>query len=500
MKQRSAGILLPVFSLPSPYGIGDVGPELIKFADFLARAGQRYWQILPLNPTSKEKDHSPYNSISSMAGNPLFISPDLLREKGLLDESDIAACLLPAVAEADYENAECIKNDLLNKAYERFRTMPHAKDKQEFGNFCDKEVHWLDDFALFVVIKRHLEEKEWSEWPDAYKKRDTATLATFSREHDDELKKIKWQQFIIAQQWRDARQYCNKQSVQIFGDLSFYVSYDSADVWAHPELFCLDEHGAMTGIAGVPPDYFSKTGQLWNMPTYNWGAMTKDGYKWWLARLRKNLERFDLVRLDHFRAFEAYWQSPAGAKNAVEGEWLDGPRTEFFDAVSAELGGLPFVAEDLGDNMEDVYALREKLQLPGMKVLQFAWGENSPTSVDVPHNHPANCIVYTGTHDNNTTLGWYQEETKPEDRSRLEAYTGREVNETNINDVMWRVAYASVADTAILPMQDILQLGADSRINTPGTEMGNWRWRMQPGAVTASLAAKMFELTKIYNR
>ncbi len=351
-----------------------------------------------------------------------------------------------------------------------------------------------------MAIKRHFGEKTWNEWPDEFRKRNKQALQTFASEHATELDKVKWQQFIIAQQWRDARKYCNDKGVKIFGDLSFYVSYDSADVWAHPELFCLDETGAMTGIAGVPPDYFSESGQLWNMPTYNWGAIKKSGYKWWLERLRKNLERFDLVRLDHFRAFEAYWQSPAGVETAVEGQWLKGPSTDFFDVVRKEFGGLPFVAEDLGDNMDDVYALREQLQLPGMKVLQFAWGGNSATSVDAPHNHVKNCIVYTGTHDNNTTRGWYTEETKVDDRERLNAYTGRNVSADNVHEVLWQLAYASVAGTAILPLQDILGLGSGSRINTPGSERGNWRWRLQPKLLTNKVEDRIRRFVQLYNR
>jgi len=497
MKQRSAGILLPVFSLPSPYGIGDVGPEMEKFADFLSRCGQRYWQMLPINPTSMEKDNSPYNSTSSMAGNSLFISPDLLVKKGWLDADQLAGYYAPFTDAVDYQSAIHIKSEILALAYERFKSMGPDNG---FKMFCSNEAYWLNDFALYVAIKRHFGEKVWSEWPKDFKKRNQTVLQDFAKTCKDEITEIMWQQYVIADQWEAARRYCNSKGIKIFGDLSFYVSYDSADVWAHSDLFCLDTEGDMTGIAGVPPDYFSETGQLWNMPTYNWGAMKADGYKWWMDRLRKNLERYDVVRLDHFRAFEAYWQSPPGSENAINGEWLKGPRTDFFDVVKKTFNDLPFVAEDLGDNMPDVYALREKLQLPGMKVLQFAWGAHMATCVDIPHNYPKKCIVYTGTHDNNTTRGWFQQETKVEDRARIASYIGRAVNEDNINEVMWRMAYSSVADIAILPMQDILNLGADSRINTPGTESGNWRWRMSADAITTTIEDRIRSFVQIYNR
>ncbi|MBS1585956.1 MAG: malto-oligosyltrehalose synthase [Bacteroidetes bacterium] len=496
---RSAGILMPIFSLESEFGVGDFGPGLRKFADFLHAAGQTYWQLLPLTPVNKESAYSPYNSVSSMAGNILYISPEQLVADGLLDERRLKEFHLPYHKHVDYALAKKNKRAICDLAYENFCKNDETRLAYTFKEFCRTEAHWLDDYALFVLLKEEFEGKQWNEWPELYKKRDEHTLSQYQAKNDAAINKVKWVQFIIADQWRKARQYCNNKGIKVFGDLPFYLSYDSVDVWAHPEMFCLDEAGNMSGIAGVPPDYFSKTGQLWNMPTYNWKVMKQNNYEWWLRRLRKNLELFDVLRLDHFRAFEAYWQVPAGEETAVNGEWLKGPGMDFFNTVKKHLG-LPFIAEDLGDHMDDVYRLREETGLPGMKVLQFAWGENSPVSVDIPHNYPLNCIVYTGTHDNNTSLGWYKEEMKPQDGKRLERYTGAAIKEKNVCLVLSRLAYASVARIAILPMQDILQLDSENRINTPGTAQHNWRWRMRKGALTTAVRKELAGLARRYNR
>jgi malto-oligosyltrehalose synthase/4-alpha-glucanotransferase len=497
--RRSAGVLMPVFSLESKFGVGDFGPGLRSFADFLHRAGQTYWQLLPLTPVNKESAYSPYNSVSSMAGNILYVSPDQLVADGLLEENQLKDFYLPQQGHVDYTSVKKNKRAICEIAYDNFCKEDNAKLRYTFKEFCYSEAHWLNDYALFVLLKEEFEGKQWNEWPELYKKRDENTLIQYRTKNRATIDKVKWVQFIIADQWRKARQYCNNKGIKVFGDLPFYLSYDSVDVWAHPEMFCLDESGNMSGIAGVPPDYFSKTGQLWNMPTYNWAVMKENSYKWWLRRLKKNLELFDVLRLDHFRAFEAYWQVPAGEMTAVNGEWLKGPGMDFFDAVKKELG-LPFIAEDLGDHMDDVYRLREEIGLPGMKVLQFAWGENSSVSVDAPHNYSPNCVAYTGTHDNNTGLGWYREELNSQDRKRLERYTGTTVNGKNVCPVLSSLAYGSVARLAILPIQDILQLDSSSRINTPGTAKHNWRWRMPEGALTQDLEKELATLAHRYNR
>ncbi len=497
---RGAGILLAVSSLPSAFGIGDLGPEAKKFVDFLARSKQKYWQILPLNPTEAGAGHSPYSSFSSMGGNPLLISPELLVEEGLLDAEQLQEYRLPAGAITDYARAEQLRNLLLQQAYERFVSGGFSCLQSGFRQFCEAESAWLDDMALYRVLKRHQGDRPWNEWEQAYKMRQTSALESFRSEHQQELDQVKWLQFIFLRQWKALRAYANAQGIQLFGDMPFYVSYDSVDVWAHPELFCLDKDGNMTGMAGVPPDYFSEDGQLWGMPTFNWNKVKEQDYAWWVLRLRKNLELFDLLRIDHFRALQDYWQVPAGETTARNGEWLPGPRKEFFDVVERALGHLPFVAEDLGDKMEAVYALRDQVGLPGMKVLQFAWGDNMPESVDIPHNYKHNTIVYTGTHDNNTTIGWYKEETNKADHRRMHHYLGLKVRKKNIHEILARVAYASVARIAILPMQDILGLDQTTRMNTPGTVNNNWLWRLQPGEASKKLEAMLRDWVETFNR
>lgn len=498
-QRRSAGILMPLFSLESSFGIGDFGPGLKAFADFLHDSGQTYWQLLPLTPVNRESAYSPYNSVSTLAGNILFVSPELLVKEGLIEEEELNDYYLPQTKHVDYVRCKQTKRAICDIAYYNFCKGDHPKLKYGFKEFCKREADWLEDYSLYTLLREEFGGMPWNEWPEAYMKRDEQTLKQYRIQNEEHITKVKWVQFIIAEQWKNARRYCNNKGIKIFGDLPFYVSYDSVDVWAHPEMFCLDESGNMSGIAGVPPDYFSKTGQLWNMPTYDWTAMKKNNYSWWLRRLQKNLEMFDVLRLDHFRAFEAYWQVPAGSETAISGEWLKGPGMDFFDVVKEALG-LPFIAEDLGDNMDDVYLLREEVGLPGMKVLQFAWGENAPVSVDAPHNYPINCVVYTGTHDNNTSLGWFVEEASPEDKKRLERYTELLISEKNISKVLSRFAYASVAQIAIVPIQDALGLDGKNRINTPSTAKHNWLWRMPPGMLTPSVKKKLAALVRRCNR
>ena len=496
--RRAAGILTAISSLSSAYGIGGFGAEAKAYADFLHRSYQKYWQLLPLNPTTPGMGHSPYSSISSMAGNTLLIDPDTLMANGLLSYEDVASRAQPETGIADYHTAERIKNELFNVAYNNYK---HSdKSKNDFENFCKNEAYWLHDYALYVVIKEQEYHKPWFQWTDKYKYRDGEALNSFADQYTQALDKVKWLQFIFIMQWRESRGYCNSLNIKLFGDLPFYVSYDSADVWANPHLFCLDETGNMTGVAGVPPDYFSADGQLWGMPTFNWAELKKSKYEWWIKRLRKNLELFDLLRIDHFRALDEYWQVPAGAENARNGEWKPGPGADFFSAIEAALGSLPFVAEDLGDKMQTVYNLRDEVGLPGMKVLQFAFGDNIAISIDVPHNYGVNFICYTGTHDNNTTLGWYTNEATDDDKKRLAAYTGIPPSAANVHSVLGRLAYASVAKTAILPIQDVLGLGAEARMNTPSSGSGNWQWRLQPGQLTGEVEEQLREWVKMFNR
>lgn len=498
--KRSAGILLPIFSLHSPYGIGDFGQGARNFIDFLRDTHQEYWQLLPLNPTVAGEAHSPYSSISAMAVNVLFISPDGLQNDGLLPAGDVEEWKLPLADKIDYERVRQVKETILRKAWEQYNSGEFAQMRLEFEEFCAEHAHWLDDFALYVCIKRAHEFKPWYNWPVHYRNRQRRALEAFAAENAHELTRVKWLQYIACKQWGETRKYASLNGVRLFGDMPFYISYDSVDVWSHPEIFCLDKDGKMTGVAGVPPDYFSKTGQLWHMPTYNWHTLEKDNYKWWTDRLKRNLQLFDVVRIDHFRAFEAYWQVEPDQPTAEHGKWKKGPGAHFFDIVRGQLGGLPFIAEDLGEEMDDVYRLRDEVGLPGMKVLQFAWGGKMPLSVDTPHNYPENCVVYTGTHDNNTTRGWWEEETSKDDRRRIQDYTGQRINKNNVHLALLRIAYSSIARMAIVTFQDLLGLDSKYRINTPGTREGNWMFRLPEDALNKRTRHLLKHMTTIYNR
>lgn len=499
-KKRGAGILLSITSLPGAYGVGDLGKDAHRFVDWLAEAGQKYWQLLPLNPTEAMAGHAPYSSYSAMAANPLLISPDMLMSEQLLTDKDLKQMRVPAGETADYSAATEIRNLLFEIAYSNFTAQSDTKLQPAFAAFCEQESYWLDDMALFKALKDTHGGSPWYAWESEFKFREAAALKMFVQQHSEALNKIKFLQFLFHRQWYSLRKHATAAGVQLFGDMPFYVSYDSVDVWANPQLFCLDQDGQMTGVAGVPPDYFCETGQLWGMPTYNWNAMRRQNYEWWIRRLKRNLEFFDLLRIDHFRAFQDYWQVPAGEKTAMNGRWLPGPGKEFFDAVTLQLGSLPFVAEDLGEEMDAVYELRRKTGLPGMKVLQFAWGENMPVSVDVPHHHEENSIVYTGTHDNNTTMGWYKEETNKASHKRMHHYLGLKPKQKNIHEILSRLAYSSVARLAILPMQDVLGTDAETRMNTPGQSKGNWLWRMPENVLTHKLASRLREWVKLYDR
>ncbi|MCF0062481.1 malto-oligosyltrehalose synthase [Dyadobacter chenwenxiniae] len=495
--ERKAGVLLHITSLASPFGIGDMGPEAFAFADFLANSSQKLWQILPLNPIEAAQSNSPYSALSSRAGNPLLISPEILVQEGLLEAEKLAGYELPQTGKTDYDQAGKLKDEILREAFDKFLSINDAEANDAFEAFCEKNQEWLDDFALYMALKKQHEGKPWYTWAEQYRKRDESALAALDSE---KLQFIKWEQYIFDKQWKALKSYCNDMDIKLLGDIPFYVSYDSADVWANPEYFCVDEEGKITGIAGVPPDAFSDDGQLWGMPVFNWGALKKQDYQWWVQRLAKNVELFDIVRLDHFRAFTDYWEVPGGEKTAINGEWKLGPDAEFFTKIATELGGLPFVAEDLGEMSPGVYKLRDKFALPGMKVLQFAFSENMPQSDHIPHNFNANFYAYTGTHDNNTTLGWFRASKDDDTKGLIEKYVGYEVNEENICDVMARLTFSSVAKVAMLPMQDVLKLDETTIMNIPGSNENNWSWRLKPGQVTQEAQQFLLNLTTLYNR
>jgi malto-oligosyltrehalose synthase/4-alpha-glucanotransferase len=498
---RGAGILMPLTALPSPFGIGDLGPEAYKFVQSLSRSNQTYWQLLPLNPITSAQHYSPYSSVSSIAGNTLLISPEFLKDAGLLTADELKDFTVKKGDWVNYPQVEELKSKMFELAYQRFQSKRSHNQSNEYLRFLKAEAEWLDDFALFTVLRDQHDQSPWNEWPLQYRQRNEADLITFKHENKDELTKVKWLQFLFYKQWNALKAYATKNQVRFVGDLPFYISYDSVDVWANPTLFKLDVEGNKLMVAGVPPDYFNEEGQLWGMPVYRWDVMAQQDFGWWKQRLRKNMELYDLLRLDHFRAFSSYWEVPAEETTAINGEWLDGPGTAFFTAIKQEFGNLPFIAEDLGDVTDEVFELRDEFAMPGMKVLQFAFGEDMATSIHIPHRYTSeNCIVYTGTHDNNTTKGWYKNESSKLDRKNLSKYIGVEIDQKNVSFQLIRLAYASTARLAIIPIQDILNLGKSARMNTPSSTTNNWAWRMKPGSFTHHHEARLHELGRIFGR
>ncbi|WP_423149506.1 malto-oligosyltrehalose synthase [Rubrolithibacter danxiaensis] len=498
-KTREAGILLSITSLPSSFGIGDLGPQAKEFARFLSRSKQTYWQLLPLNPTTTSNANSPYSSFSAMAGNTLLISPEKLVKDGLLTEKEVLKHCLPIGNYVDYKVANEVKLVLFEKAFQRFKSEEN-KLKPAFDEFCEKEKDWLSDFALYTILRDSHQGNPWFQWPDTYKNRETSALEKAEKHFKEELEKVKFLQFIFFKQWDELKAYCKDCDIKLFGDLPFYISYDSADVWANQSIFNLDENGKMTGVAGVPPDYFSENGQLWGMPTFRWDVLKEQGYDWWLKRLERNLQMYNLLRLDHFRAFADYWEVPAGEETAKNGSWQEGPGNEFFQAVKDKFGKLPFVAEDLGDINEKVHQLREKFALPGMKVLQFAFGNDAAESSNIPHNYTSNFVAYTGTHDNNTICGWYRTDADKQVKKRVNNYFGKKVISKTVNKDFARLAYSSVARIAILPLQDVIGLNEKSRMNTPGLTEGNWLWRFKAGQLTKKIEKRLRKWVELYNR
>jgi 4-alpha-glucanotransferase len=498
-QKRSAGILLHISSLPSAFGIGDLGPEAEKFAEFLNQSGQRYWQLLPVNPTGEEQAYSPYSAVSAMAGNPLLISPETMMKDGLVSMQDLKKFYVANHGKVNYKEASLIREVLFEKAFRTFLSNPQSHPP--YREFCRREAYWLDDFALYSVLKDQHENKPWYEWPTAYKQRQQKALGDINRFHQERIFKVKWLQYIFDKQWKELKAFCNNLNVLMFGDLPFYVSYDSSDVWAHPDIFKLDNARNMKGVAGVPPDYFNSKGQLWGMPVFRWDVLKRKAYNWWIDRVRKNFEMFDLVRLDHFRAFVSYWEVPAGEKTAVDGKWQRGPGADIFTAIQEKLGKLAFVAEDLGDVDAAVFALRDQFGFPGMKVLQFAFGDNMTTSDYIPHNYTPNFLVYTGTHDNNTTVGWWLKDTKQDVRANLKQYVDEPgISQNNIHMVLGKMAYSSVAKLVILPLQDVLGLDETARMNTPASIKTNWLWRLKPGQLLPPFKNQLLKWARMYNR
>lgn len=491
---RAGGIILHPTSLPGPDGIGDLGPEAYRWINFLNESGCGLWQILPVGPTGY--GDSPYQSFSAFAGNPLLVSAALLLEDGLLTRKDLRD--RPQFPEHEVLYGEAIKwkTTLLDRSYENFKQSDNAEIRAEYNRFLAEEADWLVDFALFLSIKESQGGIAWNQWPEPLRKRDPQALEEFHRQFAEQVDRHCWRQFLFFRQWRSLRTYASEKNIQIIGDIPIFVAYDSADVWAHPELFYLDEKGLPTVVAGVPPDYFSATGQLWGNPLYRWKVHKDTDYRWWIRRLQSTLQMVDLIRLDHFRGFSGYWEVPFGAPTAEEGRWVYGPGADFFEAIRSALGDLPIIAEDLGEITQDVIDLREQFDLPGMKILQFAFSGDA-TDPFLPHNYPHNCVAYTGTHDNDTVIGWYTHASEHE-RDFVRRYLAR-----SGEDIAWdmiRAIWGSVALMTLAPMQDFLSLGTEARMNLPGTPSGNWRWRMSPGAINSSLASRIREMNTLYLR
>jgi len=488
MNSRASGIFLHPTSLPSSYGIGDLGLQALRWIDQLAAAKQSYWQFCPLGPTGY--GDSPYQTLCTFAGNTLLICPHELRAMGLLSEADLRTYPKLPDSYTDFGAVISEKEKLFRVAFGNFADVP------EFTEFCAKEAYWLDGYALFRVVKTMHGERPWWEWEAPYKKREKGPLAATAEEFADDLRYHKFLQYLFHRQWRKVRAFAAKQGVSLIGDVPFYTAYDSSDTWTEPHQFLFDKKGVPSAVAGVPPDYFSATGQLWGNPLYKWDAMKKDGYSWWIRRIQKTLELVDCVRIDHFRAFDSYWAVPYGETTAVNGEWRDGPGLPFFNAVKEKLGDLPFIAEDLGDITEGVTKLRETIGAPGMKILQFAFDANFDNPY-LPYNIPKDSVTYTGTHDNDTSLGWFST-LPPEGKKRVCGYLG--CAENDFLDAFIRCALASPSRLCLIPMQDVLALGGRHRMNTPGTMFGNWQWRMTQRMPIYERLETLCELTQIYGR
>ena len=503
---RGSGILLHPTSLPGPFGIGDLGAGADQFVGFLQDSGQHVWQMLPLGPTGF--GNSPYQTYSAFAGNPLLLSLETLQAEGLLSTHELRNAPPFPPHRVDYDAVSDFKQRLLWKAFETFQRTAAQPQCDELAAFTQQQAEWLDDYTLFMALRETHHGASWTEWPPDIARRDPVAVARWRNKLAPRVEFHAFLQYQFFRQWQSLKAECHQHGIQLFGDVPIFIAHDSADVWAHPELFYLNKAGYPTVVAGVPPDYFSRTGQRWGNPLYRWEVMAASGYAWWIQRLRTMRQMVDILRLDHFRGFEAYWEVPAADDTAINGRWVLGPGADFFEALRAALGDLPIVAEDLGLITPEVRALRERCRLPGMRVLQFGFGGDPRTNEHCPHNYTHDCVVYTGTHDNNTSLGWLHEVELDENQDGLEsmhaersaalkymASDGREVHWDMI-----RLALASVGNLAIIPLQDVLGLEQEARMNFPGKPVGNWQWRYTADLLTEELAARLRELTEIYGR
>ncbi len=501
---RSSGILLHPTSLPGPFGVGDLGPEAYAFADFLEASGQSVWQVLPLGPTGY--GDSPYACYSAFAGNTLLISPEQLVVEGLLDKDELVKGPKSAGKRVDFEAVHKYKDKILRRAFDSFK-QNKSSELIAFERFCSGHADWLDDYALFRALKDEHGGVAWNEWDAPLVRRELAALSAAKQRLLEEIEAQKFYQFLFFRQWFALKADCNRRGIKFVGDIPIFVAHDSADVWTNPDQFKLRADGSPIVVAGVPPDYFSATGQLWGNPLYNWEQMRGDGFNWWIERVKATLETFDIARIDHFRGFAACWEIPGGDRTAERGRWVEAPGRELFTAIRKALGEVPIIAEDLGVITPDVEALRDDFGFPGMRILQFGFSSDT-TNIDLPHNYHRNVVVYTGTHDNDTAVGWFSSvagEGSTRDAKQIEREREfcLKYLDTEGKEIHWdfiRGVLASVANTAVVPLQDLLGLGTEARMNLPNSNEGNWAWRVLPGALTKEIGTRLRELTELYGR
>jgi 4-alpha-glucanotransferase len=493
---RSSGILLHPTSLPGRYGIGDLGEAAYRFVDFLAESGQSWWQVMPLGPTGY--GDSPYQGFSAFAGNPLLLSVEWLASDGLLEESALEEVPRFPNDRVDFGAVQEWKMGLLRVAYERFKSAAPQEEHHRYIAFVEQNRHWLEDYALFIALKKHFNQP-WNEWDAEIRGYHPQAVAEWRERLEGEVALERLLQYLFFKQWKSLKEYATSKQVGIIGDLPIFVAYDSADVWAHADLFYLDDAGNPTVVAGVPPDYFSETGQRWGNPLYRWDRLAQRGFDWWIARLQVAFQQFDVVRLDHFRGFDAYWEIPAAEETAINGRWVKAPGRDLFNTVRHHLGDVVIIAENLGLITPEVEALRKQFEFPGMRVLQFAF-DGDPANPHLPHNYRVNTVVYTGTHDNDTTLGWWDSQEYSVQHEVLR-YLGRHhLPPLRIVPQLIRQSFRSIAAVAIVPMQDLLNLNSTARMNTPGAPAGNWAWRFEHQQLTGHLSRWLLEMTKLYGR
>ncbi|MBC8152183.1 MAG: 4-alpha-glucanotransferase [Bacteroidetes bacterium] len=500
LHQRSSGLLAHITSLPSAHGIGDLGPEAYRFADFLRAAGQTYWQILPLTPVDPGAGFSPYSSPSAFAGNPLLISLEKLVEDGLLTTADCADAVQPATDRGDFIAIWNLKIPVLNRAAANFAQHAGTEHRADYQRFCADNAEWLDNYVLFKAIQEDTEEPDWTRWPDPIRRNEPAALAAETERLRDRIETLRVLQYLFFEQWHQLKTYCEARKIHFIGDIPFYVQHNSADVWAYQHLFKLDAAGKALFVAGAPPDLFSTDGQRWGSPVYDWTAHERDGYAWWVGRLRHQFSLYGLTRLDHFLGLAWYWEIPAHEPTARVGKWVRGPLENLLHLLYRQFTDLPIIAEDLGERTPDVQPALRHYALPGMRLTQFGFGDDMATAEHAIHNLTENTVAYSGTHDNNTIRGWFRHEANAANKANLSAYTGAEVTEINVAAHLIRLTLQSVARLAVFPVQDVLNLDETHRMNVPGEGGGNWRWRLEPGLLTPDVADRLLRLTRMTGR